>query len=226
MPLQPAQLFAWLAHQPLHRDVCLECGAGEAEVTHFMANHFRSALALDLAPRSFKSSRFQRLQADANAIPLADQSVDLVVSVQSLHHFRLQRHIEESCRVLKSGGCFAALSWGQIVLPPAVAKAFAPVFEAIASHWEPERDWVLSGYEGLTLPGGSIKLPECRMMRTMTQDTLMEHVATWSAVQAAVLHDTELPDPEFVEDLAGDPACADPFEAHWPLVGKLFRVER
>ena len=206
----------WLARLPLGRRACIECGAGRGEIAAFLAPHFAEVAAHDIAPPPNARSV---TTASAEEIPADDQSVDLIVSMQALHHFDVPRHVAEVRRVLRPGGVFAALAWGEICLPPRIRRAYDSTLRAIEPFWEAERGWVISGYAGLPFPGTALTLPAAAMVRRTTIDGLDAEIAGWSATQAALKRGAEIVDP--------DTAAIEPgmrFAVAWPIVGRVFRI--
>ena len=99
-------------------EVCLDIGAGPGFVSAMIAQAGAFAIASDLTPRflakaaerarGLSHGRLVCTAADAEALPLPDRSVDLVVSHKALHHFGdAPRVLTEAARVLKPGGRIA-----------------------------------------------------------------------------------------------------------------------
>ena len=216
----PEGLLHWLALRPSKSEVCIECGAGLGELAAYFRPHFRRVLATDISPPAQKSPYGVRVtKAAAEQLPVTDCSVDLLISMQALHHFDRTAHLAEATRILRPGGVFAALCWGEIILPERVLDAFRPVLAALASHWESERSSVISGYADLAVLGKSLTLPYARMTRQATIPGLEAEIRRWSAFQRAAAVGAEIPTPA----LNGiDPA--QPFLIHWPVLGRAFQV--
>jgi ubiquinone/menaquinone biosynthesis C-methylase UbiE len=113
----------------------LEVGSGRGGGAAFMAEYLgpRSVTGLELAAAAVEFSRraharpgltFQ--QGDAEAMPFADASFDIVVNVESSHCYgSMDRFLGEVTRVLRPGGCFA---WADARFPadvPPLDEAFA-----------------------------------------------------------------------------------------------------
>lgn len=215
--LDPPALFDWLAGCPIRQGLCVECGAGTGEISAYLSGTFGSVIPIDKNPPS--RSLLPVLRASAEQIPCRENSVDLLVSMQSLHHFDIEEHIKEASRVLRPGGVFAALCWGEIQLPATIAQAYKNIFEMIAPFWEARRSWVVSGYRGLQFPGRRMELPEAEMSRGMSLEQLDVEVSRWSAVQSAFRNGLDIPDP--IEDLLSETEHA--FRVSWPIYGQVFR---
>lgn len=220
--LDPPALFRFLAQSPDTKEVCIECGAGFGELAAFFAHYFDRVVATDQTPPKRPSPYgLEIIKAPAEQLPAADTSVDMVISMQSLHFFNVQEHLSEVRRVLRPGGVFAALSWGAIVLPGAVAQAYEATFRSLDPFWEPQRNWVTSGYGDLDFAETALPLPETAMSRQMTLPKLDAEIAGWSAVRRALTSNTQFEDPQLDALLLSD---SDQFKVSWPIVGQAFKV--
>jgi malonyl-CoA O-methyltransferase len=102
--------------------VVLDLGAGPGRATAVLKRKYRSALviALDLAPGMLQEARrhqrlfhrFQRVCADANRLPFADSSVDVIFSSLLLQWCPLDSTFAEARRVLKPNGFFGFSTFG------------------------------------------------------------------------------------------------------------------
>jgi ubiquinone/menaquinone biosynthesis C-methylase UbiE len=218
--LSPYQLLHWLAQHPAKQEVCIECGAGLGELASFFRPFFKTVVATDIAPQRLKSPfGVKVVRAAAEHLPTSDASVDLLISMQALHHFDIEAHLVEATRVLRPGGVFAALSWGEMILPEPIQRAFRPTFAALAAHWEDARASVVSGYADLVLAGKPLALPQARMTRQITFPDLQAEIERWSAFRRARAFGADMPDPVL---MGLDPTR--PFEVHWPLLGRACQV--
>jgi SAM-dependent methyltransferase len=99
------------------RDLCrgldvLDVASGEGYGSALVAQVARSVVGLEIdlgavthAQTAYKQPNLRFLQGDARAIPLADASVDAVVSFETIEHFyEHDTFIAEIRRVLRSGG--------------------------------------------------------------------------------------------------------------------------
>lgn len=216
----PAEFLRWLAALPLRRDLCIECGAGRAELSAHLKPVFNRVVATDAAPVRDARCYVPVQRARAEALPFPDSSVDLLFSMQAAHHFDLSDHKKEAKRVLRPSGIFAMFAWGEVELPHRVEHAYAPVLEAISPFWEVERDWVVGGYQGVTFSGHCIDLPRFHLTKWLTPEGLETEMASWSAVQSALAHDIEFPEPRLAPSGLDEDTV---FPCRWPIVGHVFR---
>ena len=116
------ELLQRLQFFDLEPQCVLDLGAATCEGTLELARRFRGAhaVAIDLAPqrlarapRSLWRRRFERVCADAYALPLADSCCDLIFSSLLLPWCeRLEGLFSELRRVLRSGGLLLFSSFG------------------------------------------------------------------------------------------------------------------
>ena len=103
--------------QPRGHERVLDVATGGGHTALAFAPHVREVVASDLTPRMLAAAeRFIRdqgvtnvsfEQADAEALPFADASFDIVTSRIAPHHFpNPQRFVQEVARVLRPGGLF------------------------------------------------------------------------------------------------------------------------
>jgi len=103
------------AAAPRAGERCVDVGAGPGFVTSLAADRCGFAVALDLTEAFVARSRERATRGvlaavvgDADRLPLASASVDLVISHKALHHFAAPaRVLDEAFRVLRPGGRIA-----------------------------------------------------------------------------------------------------------------------
>lgn len=118
-------LDAMIGHEQLNGKRCLDLGAGLCwPDVYILKFHPRAdIIALDvndddtiglgrtLALQNYSNTRFVLVVGDMHNIPLLDNVVDVVYTVDALHHFRdLNQVMNEVYRVLKPGGKFYGLN--------------------------------------------------------------------------------------------------------------------
>jgi SAM-dependent methyltransferase len=117
----------------------LDIGAGTGKLTRVLARRYARVIALE------PLSELRALLADtvpqaevlagvAEAIPLADGSVDAVFAGQSFHWFANETALAEIARVLRGGGVLASL-WNEGIdpspLPDAYYRRLEELYEAM-----------------------------------------------------------------------------------------------
>lgn len=120
-----AHLDRFISLENLNGRTCLDLGASIGWVEAYLMRFYPGAalIALDVnddplcglgrseALKRRRAVDFQSVVADMHHIPLVDQSVDVVFTVDALHHFRdLRTVFNEVRRVLRPGGVFYGLN--------------------------------------------------------------------------------------------------------------------
>jgi ubiquinone/menaquinone biosynthesis C-methylase UbiE len=114
-PSYPDAAVAWLVGD--HPVTVLELGAGTGKLTQRLvaAGHDVHATEPDEAMLEILRRRLPDVRTSATGaeeIPVADQSVDVVVAAQCLHWFDADKALSEVARVLRPGGHLAAV-WNE-----------------------------------------------------------------------------------------------------------------
>ena len=138
----------------------LDVGCGTGQSRRIYAEHCRSYLGVDLSLGALRlaSARFAGgwLQADAQRLPVADGSLDVVAFSSVLHHVPDRRTaLAEALRVLRPGG--RAFAFDPNLLHPAMAlfrHPKSPLYraEGVSPHERPllpsalRRDFLAAGF--------------------------------------------------------------------------------
>ncbi len=115
--LEPILTIAnYLKHSWKLQIVDVGCGAGRYDRLLFSAlqNNIEHLFCVDLNPHMLEElknyltkngiNRFDAVNAPAEELPFPDDSQDVIVSFNALHHFRLVDAFKEFARILKEGG--------------------------------------------------------------------------------------------------------------------------
>ncbi len=111
----PLQMYHYLAAKtPLEGKQVLEVGSGRGGGARHIAGYFKPAYytgmdlaqsAVDLANRIHVLPNLKFIQGNAESIPVASNSMDVVVNVESCHAYgSVEKFLSEVKRVLKPGG--------------------------------------------------------------------------------------------------------------------------
>lgn len=102
--------------KPLKNQTILEIGCGDGEFTKRLAKLDSKIVATDLTPsvirkakglfvrEGIRYSRIQIIIGNAENLPFADSTFDIVCGVSILHHINTKRALKEAFRVLKKRG--------------------------------------------------------------------------------------------------------------------------
>lgn len=188
-PHYPTGLFDWLAQQCDARLLAWDAGCGNGQAACDLAVHFEQVYASDPSAAQIAAaapvSNIRYAIEPAESCGLRDASVDLVTVAQAMHWFDVPRFQAEVRRVLKPGGVFAAWSYAQSRVSPAVDVPFNRLHDALLEGWWPDgRQHVVDGYRNLPFAFEHIAdVPVFAMRSDWTLPGYLAYLRSWSACQ-------------------------------------------
>lgn len=187
-PRYSPALFEWLAAQAPDRHLAWDAGCGNGQASVVLAEHFDRVIATDPSATQIANaepqSRIHYRVEPAEQSSLADASADLVTVAQALHWFDQVRFHAEVRRVLKPGGVFAAWSYADCRVAPAIDILKDRVYvDLTGPYWLPERVHVEDGYRNLPFPWAVIAVPDFPMTVQWNVDQYLAYLRSWSASQ-------------------------------------------
>ncbi|MGO1119512.1 class I SAM-dependent methyltransferase [Rhodovibrionaceae bacterium A322] len=226
-PTYPDRLAHLLADLSPSRDLALDVGCGNGQLSCLLAKEFAQVIATDPSAEQIANARpcpsvIYKTEA-AEQIDLEDRSVDLIVAAQAAHWFDLPRFYEEVRRVSKPGGALALISYGVPELQGEIGALFNRFYwQDIHHFWPAGRKHVEEGYKSLSFPFEETPLPALAIERQWTCDEVIGYIRTWSAArQAETAGEIGLFDAFYgvFRQAWGDPQVRHPIV--WPIVGRL-----
>ena len=115
-------------------------------------------LRLNRTRQKIFGTKLNLIQASATDIPLADDSLDMVVSVGCLHHIPdIQKAVDEIHRVLKPGGVFKGMVYYKNSFR---YRVYIPIVMEMHRRWwdnpKTRAQWVNTMYDGEANPYGMV----------------------------------------------------------------------
>lgn len=218
-PDYPARLFQWLAeNSPDHR-LAVDLGCGSGQACRALEPWFNTVIGADVSLNQLNAapvSASHYLAARADALPLGDNSTDLITVAQALHWFPLPGFFHEAARVLRDDGLLAIISYGLCTV--AGLEGLIEIFhDRTLKPWWPAARWlVVDGYRSVTLPWPELSgPPDTPLVRQWHWQEMAGYLNTWSALVKAREHGED-PLNAFLPELErqwGD-HCR---EVRWPL---------
>jgi SAM-dependent methyltransferase len=187
-PRYPRELFDALAACCVGHQAAWDAGCGNGQAALEWARHFGQVFASDPSAAQIASAsadrRVRYAVEPAERCSLGNASVDLVGVAQALHWFDFARFFAEARRVLRTGGVFAAFSYGSMRIAPEL-DGLLHEFEhvTVGPYWPPERRHVDDGYARIAFPFARIALPSFVMEHEWNAAQVLAYLGTWSAVQ-------------------------------------------
>ncbi len=189
-PAYPDRLPAFLAAVAPNREIAVDVGCGNGQLTRQLASHFAAVVGLDPSADQIANAvpheRIRYQCAPAEELPSADASVSLVAAAQAAHWFDLPAFYDEVRRVLVPGGVLALISYGVLRLEADLDERFSRFYwQEIGPWWPAERRLVDSGYATLDFPFAEFSGPAIDIHLAWNLDELLGYLSTWSAVRRA-----------------------------------------
>lgn len=189
-PTYPERLAAFLASAAPSRELAVDAGCGNGQLTQRLAGHFAAVVGVDPSAGQIANAapdeRIRYCCAPAEALPVADASAGLVTAAQAAHWFDLPAFYAEARRVLVPGGILALISYGAPRLEADLDPGFARFYrQEIGPYWPAERQLVDAGYATLDFPFAEFSGPAIDIRLAWNLDELLGYLSTWSAVRRA-----------------------------------------
>ncbi len=189
-PGYPADAVEWLRAELGLRPgrTVADVGAGTGKLTRELVPSGAEVLAIEPVPgmrvvlaRVVPEARV--LDGTAEAMPVADRSVDAITVAQAFHWFDVPRALVEFHRVLRRGGRFAAI-WNSRLRDDPLHEAINRIIEPYrgdtpSHHGSQWRESVAA--DGRFAPAGELKLP---FEQRFDADGLVDRVGSISFVAA------------------------------------------
>lgn len=212
-PTYPPALTQTLADFCSSRDMALDVGCGNGQLTRALGPHFHQVLGTDASAEQIAAAPLLTnvtfKVAPAEVTPLPNQSVDLVVAAQAAHWFDRPKFYADVLRLARPNAIIALICYGPLEGDPTIQPAITSFRNQIASYWPPERALVESGYRNLDFPFKELDWPDLSIDVNWNLQELVGYCSTWSSVKAyAKQHQTD-PLLEFAQalhDIWGEPS--------------------
>jgi SAM-dependent methyltransferase len=163
----------------------------------------------------------------AEQCSLGDASADLVSVAQAMHWFDVARFQAEARRVLKPDGLFAAWTYAQSRVTPAVDVPFNRLHDELLEDWWPDgRQHVIAGYRDLPFAFERVAdVPAFAMRCDWTLPQFLAYLRSWSACQRylrATGNDALAPIEHELSSAWGEPQTVR--AVSWPLTLHVGRI--
>ncbi|MDB5959393.1 MAG: SAM-dependent methyltransferase [Massilia sp.] len=229
-PEYPPELAEWLAGQASDRQLAIDVGCGNGQLTALLAPHFEHVSGFDPSADQIANAAphanitYQR--ASAEHLPAPERSASLITAAQAAHWFDLPAFYAEVRRIAAPAAVLALISYGVLSLGPGLNELFRKFYDDdIGPFWPPERALVDSGYATIDFPFAEFAAPPMQIRLQWTLDELLGYVSTWSATRAVREAGKERMLTRFADQLGA--AWGDPEQARtvtWPVSMRVGRL--
>lgn len=188
-PTYPATLADHLAALAPARDLALDCGCGNGQLSVLLAERFGRVVGTDASAgqiaRATPRPNLAYRVAPAQESGLPPASVDLVTVAHAAHWFDLDAFYAEARRIGRPGAVLALIAYGVLRLEGGPGEVVADFYgRVLGRHWPPERVHVERGYRDLPFPFAEIGPPALSIEVDWSLADLVGYVDTWSALRS------------------------------------------
>jgi SAM-dependent methyltransferase len=188
-PTYPPELMATLSALAPSRRLAWDSGTGSGQAASGLADHFEAVFATDASPQQIANAvpheRITYAVEAAEAVSLADASVDLVLAAQAMHWYDLDLFYRQVERVLRPGGILAAIGYAWLYVDAGIDAAIErALLGPIRPYWAPNNALLWDGYRSIPFPGEEIRIGQPAIHLDWSLEELMDYVLTWSAARA------------------------------------------
>ncbi len=186
-PQYPKDLIDYLLSLVSNKNVLLDVGCGNGQISKMMTPYFKTTLGLDSSLNQLLNAiTFDAFYVCANAeqLPIKSASTDLIVVAQAAHWFNLDSFYQEVNRVLLKNGILALVSYGEIILDSDLNLYFSKFYyQDIYKYWPPQRRLVDSGYADIAFPFDDLDYPKIEINYYWDLNQFLGYILTWSAIK-------------------------------------------
>jgi SAM-dependent methyltransferase len=227
-PHYPAALFEALRDAAPELDLAWDCATGNGQAAIGLSRHFRKVVATDASANqiaeAMPAENVSYLVAPAERAPLEDAAADLVTVAEALHWFNAPAFYAELRRVLRSGGVFAAWSYGDTVIASDVDAVVAAFKDGVLAQYWPARARHADVAGAMLPPGFDVMpFPAFDMTAEWRVDDFLTYVHSWSATQRIIKVDPGVMQ-GFAKELSERWGAAARL-VRWPLSLRLGRLQ-
>ena len=228
-PTYPPELAKVLAEASPARDLALDCGCGNGQLSVLLADHFKRVVATDASAGQIENAKphdgveFRVAPAEVSGLP--DGSVDLITAAQAAHWFDLDAFYAEARRIARPGALLALITYGVMNVDGKIGAAIDDFYwQHMGPYWPPERRHVEVGYRTLAFPFEEMSLPEVVIERQWSRQQFLGYVDTWSALRTAIKAGQQSILDDFTAELAAIWPDDDIVTFRWPVTIRAGRV--
>ncbi|QAU35671.1 class I SAM-dependent methyltransferase [Janthinobacterium sp. 17J80-10] len=229
-PEYPPGVAAFLASEAPDKQIAVDVGCGNGQLTQLLAPYFARVIGLDPSADQIANvtpnERINYQCAPAEQLPLADKSVSLITAAQAAHWFNLPAFYQEVRRIGISGAILALISYGVLKLEPGLNDCFQKFYyDEIGPYWPLERKLVDTGYTTINFPFEELTAPSLEIHLEWNLFQFLGYLLTWSAVQNAKEAGKEEILMKFANNMAKAWGNADLNRAiSWPINMRIGRL--
>lgn len=186
-PTYPAELFKQLYKACHSFEVAVDVGCGSGQFSTPLAEQFVTVIGVDTSVNQLANANAANVnfkQGNAENLPIAAQSADLIVSAQAAHWFDLPTFYKEVRRIAKPNAVIALLGYGVPVIEGEVNVHLQHAYwKLLKGFWPAERSHIEQEYRSLNFEFEEIPFQSMALHKTVNKAEFLGYLNTWSAVK-------------------------------------------
>lgn len=228
-PQYPQELFAYLAGLCEHREAALDCATGNGQAAVGLAEFFDSVAAFDGSVDQIAAAidhpKVEYRVADAEHLPYAADSFDLITVAQGAHWFDLRAFYREVERVARRRAVVAVWGYSFCVVSPEIDAIVArTLLRPIERYWAEGNHVIMDRYQTIEFPFAEIEPPAFVMRPVWDRNSFIGYLRTWSAYKRYVLEHNDDPAVLLEQQLEALWPATSPREVSFELVMRIGRT--
>ncbi len=163
-PQYPKKLFEYLAKVSPAQNCALDIAAGNGQAALSFVRYFKYVFAGDASfaqvSHAQRKNGIYYFVSKAEEIPIAENSVDLIVCAQAIHWFNWEFFYSEVSRILKTNGIIAIWGYGLPDFGGKIDKIVRNFYTNIVGEfWPLERNHIEDKYASIPFPFQKVESP-------------------------------------------------------------------
>jgi SAM-dependent methyltransferase len=187
-PSYPKEMTDYVIALCKNMHAALDVATGNGQVATALAQRFNTVYATDISDKQLdnaaKAHNIIYSNQPAEHMDFADGTFDLITVAQAIHWFDFDAFYTEVKRLLKPGGIFAVMGYGNFKADAEAGVVLSHFYKDIVGpYWDAERRYIDENYTTIPFPFDEVQAPQFANRLTWTFEQLVGYLNTWSATQ-------------------------------------------
>ena len=186
-PEYPESLAEFLSEQVPTKSIAVDVACGSGQLTKSLGAYFDEVYGFDASAeqidKAMAQSNITYAVAQAESLPLADNSVDIITIAQALHWFDIDSFWQEANRIGKNNSIIAAICYNLCKVSDELNPLITEFYESLKPYWAAERSLVETAYSTINFPFEELPSPPFFIRQNWNCSQFLSYISTWSAVK-------------------------------------------
>ena len=228
-PTYPEEFFVYLKSILSAKHSAWDCGTGNGQVAHRLAEIFENVFATDISQaqinNAFQAKNIHYSLQAAEKTNFAEWSFDLIVAAQAVHWFDFEKFYAEVRRTAKENALLALIGYGRVQISEPIDKIIDNFyFNVLGKYWDTERKYIDEHYQTIPFPFEEIQAPFFTKKYSWNLEHLLAYLSTWSAVGHFIKKNAYNPLESLKNELESFWGLKETIDIHFPILLRVGRV--